>query len=294
MPDEDLNTVTADIDDPDYVEPDDDDDVDTDDDAEKESTDDGADSAPDDDDDDKADADDPVEALRKEFEAKLSEKEKEINRLGYALRNAAKPKDSDKKGADEGQQFSDAQLLAILQEHKDDPTVQLQVMKEIARRNDADTLQAAEKASDIKTKRGQLHEFLGKAYPETMKEGTEQYDQVSQAVDWFHLDGHPLGRELAVAGMLLQTLPQTIQQVKEAARKEALAERADQARKKQIKNNAPGGTGDKNKGNKAPALSGTKLETAKMLFPNDAKAQARYAKLVAGAKGGGTYTASVQ
>lgn len=223
---------------------------------------------------------DEVEALKKELEAN----KKEIARLGYALRTGKK----EEKKADEPA-FTDAQLLAIMKEHKDDPTVMLQVFKEVANQKGKEIELSAEKAVDIKTKTGEFEKFLSTAFPNVMNEATPEFETVEKAVDWLHLEGHPFGKYLAVATMQFRALPDLIKKVQDDTRKEVLSKKADDTRKDKIKSNLPPGSGEKSTV-KAPTLSPTQMETAKKLFGNDKKAISRYAKMLT--RQGGSYTVS--
>lgn len=234
--------------------------------------------------------DDPLEALRTELTAEHSKelegKDKEINRLGYALRTANKEK-VETKG--DSEQFTDAQLLAIMNEHKEDPTVLLQVMKEVSKANGKDIEESVGRSADIKTKLVGQTTFLEQSFPDVLKEGTEAAEMVEKARDYMHLKDHPFGDWLAVATYNLQNMPQIIEKAKAEAKAEALGKTADDTRKQKIKTNTPGSSGKSN-GAKTPALSKTQNETARMLFPKNKKLQEKYAGMLGKSKG--TFTSA--
>lgn len=279
--------IDSEIDDPGYVAPDPGEADEDDDEGTEDPGGDPDEDKPDDED------DDPLEKLKSElkqdFDSKLAEKDKEINKIGYALRKATEKGKGDDKGDEP--QFSDSQLLGILKEHKDDETVLLQVMKEIADSKGKEVEKSAERAADIKTKTIDFDKFLTQAYPDFQKDDTEQAQAVERAVDWLHLEGHPFAKYLAISTMQFQHIPKLIEQAKEEAKKEFLSKKADDTRKEKIKNNAPAGTKPP-EGGKPPTLSAQQSETAKLIFGNDERLKAKYAKMIG--KKDGTYTANVQ
>jgi hypothetical protein len=216
---------------------------------------------------------DPLEAIRKDYDAKLEAAQKEINRLGYALRRDKKEPKEEAKPA-----FTDAQLLAILQEHSGDPTVTLQVMKEIVKTGTKDVEANAEKAADIKQKRNEFERYMETTYPRVLEDGTPEGEAVDKAIDWLHLDGHPFAKYLAIATMQLNQLPQIIEKVKEDTKKELLGKTAETKRKDGIKKTAPANAGTPEK--KTTVLTTEQMQTAKRLFGNDKALIARYASML--------------
>jgi uncharacterized pyridoxamine 5'-phosphate oxidase family protein len=220
------------------------------------------------------------------LERKLEEATKEINRLGYALR-----KDKEPKKEKEAPAFTKSQLLALYKENADNPEVAFQIMDEMTKLGKADAQLAAEKSTEVKQKLFELDDHLSKMYPEAKKEGSELHSEIQKAVEWAHLDGHPFAEHLAFGLLALKNLPETIQQVKEAAKAEALktkekdlAEKTEKARKSGIAASRPTGSG-KVVENKSASLSATQLDTLKrMVGGTPSKMQIeRYAKMM-GAK----------
>ncbi|MFA5651211.1 MAG: hypothetical protein WC914_08750, partial [Proteiniphilum sp.] len=223
--------------------------------------------------------------LKAEYEGKIGDLQKEINRLGYALRTASKK--PDKENTDEPK-FSRAQLQSIMAEHKDDPAVMFQVFEELAKDAAKGAEVSATKAIDIKNKKSQMESYLG-----TIKGLDDDASPVSQRINKhlgeLYLEDHPFGKWLAVAADTLMNFKNIEEAIKEQTRKEILGKAADDKRKSTIKNNAPAKPGSPSDSSASEALTPSQMETAKMMFGNDKKAIARYAKMLARSKKSGTY-----
>ena len=273
---------SADIDDPDYVPPTDDNkDDDAADDDKDDDQDDPGDGDDQDDDDDKGD--DKPDKIS-ELENKLTEAQKEINRLGYALRKDKKePKTDDKETP-----FTKTQLMQLYKENVDNPEVVFQIMDEMTKLGKVDATAAAEKSVDIKTKLTDLDKYIESIYPDAKKEGTPLYDDIQKAIEWAHLDGHPFAEHLAFGLLAVKSLPKTIEDIKKKAKEDALkisdkdlAKKAEEARKKNIKASQPAkGKGSSPDETKAASLTPDQLDTAKRLGLTTKAQLSRYAKMV--------------
>ena len=237
----------------------------------------------------KEEKEDPLETLKAENEKTrkaLEDAQKEINRLGYKLRKTEEKKET----KEETPTFSKGQLLQLWNEHKDDPAILMQIVEEMQKTAGKGIEEAAEKKIDITNKKTEMDKFLSTAFPDVIKEDTEEHRAVQGAVDFLHLEGHPFARFLAVGAMQLQRLPKIIEDIKEQTRKELLGKTADEKRKEGIKNASPTTSGKTEKP-KAATLTPSQMESAKRLgFDKDPKKLARYAEMV-GAKGGTYATA---
>uniref|UniRef100_A0A6H1ZGN7 Uncharacterized protein n=1 Tax=viral metagenome TaxID=1070528 RepID=A0A6H1ZGN7_9ZZZZ len=237
------------------------------------------------DDDEKTPDDDKKEPDPKliELETKLADAQKEINRLGYALRKGEK-----KETGKEPPAFTKAQLLELYREHRDEPEVVFQIFEEMTKLGKADAVLSAEKSVDIKTKKTDMDNYIEKMYPDVKKEGTELYNAVQGTIEWAHLEGHPFAEHLAFSLLAVKNLPETIKKIKEEAKKEALKtseddlkKKTEEARKKKIVSSKPSTPGKPSESAKAVSLSADQMESLKRLVgSNPTKAQiARYAKM---------------
>lgn len=283
---------TADVDDPDYKPPDEkedkkaakkDDDPGDGDDKYAKAADDKKDvKKPDDKKDDKPDKASELEAKHKN---EIDNLQKEINRLGYALRKDKKDEKKDKETP-----FTKTQLMQLYKDHADEPEVVFQIMEEMTKIGKIDATAAAEKSVDIKTKRADMDAMLERMYPDAKKEGTELHTGIQKAIEWAHLDGHPFAEHLAFGLLALKSLPDTIKKIKEDARAEALktsqedlGKKAEDARKKGITESKPGSKGKSSDTTKAVSLTTDQMDSAKRLGLTSKAQLARYAKII-GAK----------
>lgn len=216
-----------------------------------------------------------------ELEAKLNDAQKEINRLGYALR-----KKDDNKPEKKETPLTRQQLFNIFKEHQDEPEVVFQVLDELSKQSRVDAQEAAEKSLDIKTKKAEADALITSMYPDAFKDGTELNSSINKVVEWAHLDGHPMAHEAALGLLLLKNFPDTIREIKELAKKEVegtltedLKKKNESARKKSIDAAKPSKSGD-SKSDETVSLSPQQLETAKALGLKTKEQFERYAKLI--------------
>lgn len=258
-------TYTADVDDEDYTLP-----------ADEESEDD---EVVDDDQTDNDKEDNEVAELK----TQIAEQQKEINRLGYALR---KNKPDEKK--EKETPFTEQQLVQLMREHHDDPDVMFQIVKEMTKQGTADAKMAAEKSIDIKNKKGQIDEFILQNWPDAKKEGSELYHGIQDAIAWAHLDGHPMAEQLAFGLLMTKNLPQTISNLRkeieakyEKTSKQDLENKAEEARKKKIKEGKSSKSGAESDSSRtAASLTPGQLDTAKRMGFTTKEQLARYAKIL--------------
>jgi hypothetical protein len=268
---------TADIDDPDYVEPEDDDNKD--DDVDDDNADDSADDKTDD---DKPDELSELKTTVERLQSEIEDKSKEINRLGYALRKGTKAEPKDDKETP----FTKTQLLQLYKEHADNPEVVFQILEEMTKQGNADATAAAEKSFELKTRKTQMDSFIENIYPDAFKEGSELHGGVQQAIEWAHLEGHPLAEHLALGLLTIKNLPEHIEKIKKEAKEEALktketdlAKKAEDARQKNIDSSKPSKSGSSDK-TKTVTLNAQQMDTAKRLGFTTKAQIARYAKMV--------------
>lgn len=219
-----------------------------------------------------------------ELEDKLSAAQKEINRLGFALRKKDTPKETKETP------LTKQQLMNIFKEHQDEPEIVFQVMEELQKQGKVDAQEAAEKSLDIKNKKKETEAFINSLYPDAFKDGSELNTSIQNAIEWAHLDGHPFAHEAALGMMLIKNMPETIKEIREMAKKEAeelvskqLKDKTEVARKKSIDAGKPGKSSGAS-GKETATLTPAQLETAKSLGLKSKEQLERYAKIV-GKKG---------
>lgn len=209
-----------------------------------------------------------AEKRLKEMERKLSRLEEDKGNLKKALHEARQERKSKKKEEEDGETvLTDQQVLAILEEHKDDPKVMLNAIKYLAKQEakgiKKDTLNEAE----IKAKKADIDKFLNQRYPQLNEDGSDIRANVDKAKDALNLADHPFADYLAVGAGVLNQLPEICKHWFEEGKKAAMDGKADEARKKQIKDgDLTPGKGNKDFDKKTETgLTAQEMDTAKRL-----------------------------
>lgn len=219
-------------------------------------------------------------------QGKIEEQQKEINRLGYALRKNEKPKEPENKETP----FTREQLFNLFKEHKDEPEIAFQIFEEMSKQGKLDAQEAAERSIDIKNKKTEMTNFIQGIYPDATKEGTELHTGIQQAIEWAHLNGHPFADQLALGLLTVKNLPEIKKKIMEDAKTEFkkstgkdLEDKSEVARKERINKNknTKSSTSDTTK---TASLTPSQLETAKKMGFKSKAQLARYAKML-GKKG---------
>lgn len=188
------------------------------------------------------DEEDP-QAIIARLKAEKEKAEKDRDRAFYNLRNAKK---TEKKESKEPE-FSDAQLLDLIETHREDPAVMLQIMKQVSKQQSGEMAETKIKSQEIKQKKAQIDQFIVQNYAPFVNDDTPEHQELQRAKAFMHIEDHPLGDYLAIAALELAGLPKTIEQVKKQAVEEALKKNGEESRKKAIKETATGGSKPKNK-----------------------------------------------
>lgn len=205
-----------------------------------------------------------------ELQAKNEELQKQLNRKFYNLRKESREKKAESTEGDKPQ-FTDAQLLKILEEHRDDPAVTLQVMKHMTEQAAKATKKEAVEDSTLNQQKTQAETWLKQNIPQLYEEGSELREKTDEIRSTLRLNDHPLGDFLAVAAAQVSAIPNMIKQAREDERKKALAEAAEASRKAAVKGGGPanaradhkGGSGDETgfrASGKAMGLTGGALD----------------------------------
>jgi hypothetical protein len=194
----------------------------------------------------------------------------DLNRSMSGLRKENKKLRETTKQEDKDASFTDAQLIQIMEENKDDPGVMLHAMKELVKQSNADLKDVTEKNIEISRKKSEVDGFMApwKEYVEKNSEG------VDKVVDYLGIQDHFAKEHLAVGSMILNNWQKLVEQFKEEGRKEALSGISEETRKGQIKNNKPDTNTDDIPGTDGGAPSNWR-ETAKLLGMNK-KQQEKY------------------
>ena len=170
-----------------------------------------------------------LEALRQSNE-KL---QKDNNRLGYALRHQSKEKEKEK---DPG--FTDQQLVGLMREHKDDPDVLFQVVKQMVKQEGTEVKKAAVDSAETARVKQNLDGFLDEKFPDWRNTESEVRGHIDSTMEGFQLKDHPFGEFLSMAAHIATNVDKIIEDHVKEAKSEALKEKAESSRKKNIKKNS--------------------------------------------------------
>jgi len=164
---------------------------------------------------------------------------------------------------DEDVPLTEAQLVQIYEENKDDPKTLLRIVKHQAE-------QAARKASgkavldsDIKSKVKEADNLLLTMYPRLTEEGSEIRIATDEIKSFYNIGDNPFGDFFAMGVQVLNALPNIISAAEKRGEDKALSIKADDSRKKDIKSNQT--THSKSTPSSTAGLSKTEQETAKQL-----------------------------
>lgn len=200
----------------------------------------------------------------KEMEGRLSRLETDKRDLQKALHEARQER---KKLKDvEPVTLTDAELMKIVEEHKDDPKVMFNAldykMKELMKKGTAQAVNEVE----IKARKQQLDGILRERVKTFDDEGSEAKGFITRAKTDFNLEDHPYGDFLGAAAAVYMNLQAILDERFEQGKKVSLNDKAEEARKKDIKGKQPIGGGPKLPvGKGSLELTPSQSETARIL-----------------------------
>jgi hypothetical protein len=209
---------------------------------------------------------------------KNAELEKAARRAFYQERHEKKAEKADKDEVT----LTDAELTAIIEANKDDPKVMLNAVTYKMQQMMKVGTKAAVNEVEVKNKNMQLHSYVREIVPDFDKEGSEAHESISRVMTDFGLDDHPHGTFLGWAAAVALQLPKVKQASFEAGKAAALAEKADGARKADIKGGQVGPTGKRTPnitGGDGGQLSTQEMETFDRIFGHIKDPKSREAKL---------------
>ena len=198
-------------------------------------------------------------------------------KLNKALHEARKKK---KKDSEKEEPLTDAQLLDILEENKDDPETILRVVKYQAEKSAKEASGKAVSTAEIKRQAKEAGDLLGQMYPSLYEEGSEMRQAVDSTKEKLGLNDNPLGDYFATGVQVLNALPELIVAAEKRGEAIALKKKVDNKRKQSIKENSR--VSSKSKAEKKHVLTDTQVEAAKQL--NLTEGQLKTYKKIMGSK----------
>lgn len=223
--------------------------------------------------------DDGLDGLKAQFaefkesaEREKADLQKEVNRLGYALRKAEKQEPTQQQDT-----FTDAQLLQMMKDHQDEPEVLFQVVRQMQKQAGESIKKDAKTEAETSNKKQELVGIANNVFPGVLDEGSNFKGEIDNTAAYLGLDNNPYRDVLSLGVMALKNMPNLIENIKAQVRKEALAPNSEKARKKAATATSLADTGRKT-GKTAQLPSGIS-ETAKRLGMT-ASQQRIYAKMM--------------
>lgn len=199
----------------------------------------------------------------KDWEDRLTRLERDKKDLQKALHEARQERKAKKEPE---AVLTDAELMKIVEEHKDDPKVMFNAvaykMQQAMKTGKAEAVNEIE----IKGKQNELNSILRTRIKDFENEASEPRVIIGKAKTDFNLDEHPFGDFLAAAAAVYIDLPNIAKGWMEEGKKQALNGKADENRKEGIKKSQPSGGGPKIPAGKVESdLTPQQMETARKL-----------------------------
>jgi len=208
-----------------------------------------------------SDKDDAEKTELESLKEQLSELRNDKIDLNKALHQARQKAKATKKEVEAP--LTDAQLLKILDEADNDPQTVLNVVRyqaeQAARKISGEAISGAE----LKRKQRESDKVLYEMYPSLSDESSDIRKAVDETKSYYGLDGNPLGDFFATGVQVLSALPGLLSAAEKRGEEKALKGKADDRRKKSIKDNLSHAKGGKK--SFVTGLSESQAETAKQL-----------------------------
>lgn len=241
----------------------------------------------DDDSKDKPDADDLSSKLEK-LETDITDRTKKMADLDVAITEANRKlhgirqeKGAEKKGEPEEEAtFTNAQLVQILEEHKDEPEVMLRIVEQKVKQAVKGVKDETLDATKVEAQAKEMNGILNERYPELKDAGSELRANVDESKAILGMEDHPYGDFLGMAGIVLHQLPNLMKQAHEAGKQEALKGKGEEHRKAAIQSTSLAGSGKGKPGTEA-TVTKDMADVEKMLNLKTPAQKKLYRQLVA-------------
>jgi hypothetical protein len=169
-----------------------------------------------------------------DFEKKAEKREAHIKDLNKALHQERK-KSKETKTEDETP-LTPTQLRELLKEHHDDPDMMFNIMDYMAKQAAKGVKVEAINETQVATTKKDVDSTLLEQFPDLAKDDSELRQDVETIKERFFIDkSHPLSDFLSIAAMSLINLPKALENAKDEGKREALGEKAEATRKKNVK-----------------------------------------------------------
>lgn len=212
----------------------------------------------------KKEPDEPeVDKLRKDLDQLRRDKNDLKKALHEARQEKKKPKDEDEAV------LSEAELLQIIKDNKDDPVVMLNAMKYMAQQTAKGAKKEAINSVEISQKKQQFDTILRERYKDFDDEDSPIRKSTEKAKEVMMIKDHPFADALGTAVTVFANLPSISKYWFEEGKKAATDDKVNAAREKQIKDGKltpPGSKSTVAIDEGSGKLSESALETARQKF----------------------------
>lgn len=200
----------------------------------------------------------------KELNDKLTKQATQIRNLNIALSGErAKNKESKEEKGDPP--FTEAQLIALFEEHGNDPKALYQLTKYMTDQSRKKGKEEAVDAAEILSTQKEISNELYKQYPDLSDDTSEIRQGVEKVKGNLRISDHPYADLLAISAMTYNSMPDLLKAEFEKGKAEGMkAKTTEEARKSNIKNGKLTGGNGENKGKK-PTMSKDALDIAKRI-----------------------------
>lgn len=223
--------------------------------------------------------------IEEEKEDKKQKEESEISKIKAEVDRLKKDKSDLKKALHEARQekkgkkdedvtLSDAELVKIVEEHKDDPTVLMNAVKYMVQQQVKGAKKEAVNEVEVSQKKSQFDTLNRERYKDFDDEDSPIRQSVEKAKDVMMVKDHPFGDTIGAAVTVYANLQKITEYWYEQGKKAATDDKVNKAREQQIKEGKltpPGSRGTVElKGSRE--LTESEIETAKRFgFHKDPK-----------------------
>lgn len=142
------------------------------------------------------------------LKARVERLEADKSNLKKALHEERQAKKKSKAEDTEETQLTDAQLLAIMKEHQDDPSTMFNIIKHVATQAAKGIKKEALSEADVKNRSKQAESFLRERIPQLYEEDSDVRLNVNKVRDDLGLDDDPVGDYLAAGVIALNRTPE--------------------------------------------------------------------------------------
>lgn len=216
-----------------------------------------------------------TEDKKKKEDSDIKEELARLRKDKSDLKKALHEERQKKKNKDEEVVLSDAEIIQIIKEHKDDPSVLMNAMKYMVQQQVKGAKKEAVNEVEITEKKRQFDNINRERYPDYDDDDSGIRKATVKAIDVMMIKDHPFADTLGTAVTVYANLPNIVKHWFEQGKKAALDDKVNASREQQIQDGKLTPSGTKSTvaiSDKKGSLSESQMETAKRFgFDKDPK-----------------------